>query len=180
MSPSALIRCSSHVFLSQRSSSFIRALCGFPSTPKITHRHGRVVSSSLQNEIYYTCPYVFCIIFLRASLRLFSMWKKGLESSGNCKLLLFRGWTLNDRLSPSHRTCRYSNTLFVTFNNRIYFRDHLSPGGLVSQPESVAIPVQTQPSPSATISHGSVSIDLLHPTLSVDPEKCINDAHVIS
>jgi hypothetical protein len=171
VSPSALIRCSSHVFLSWRSSSFIRALCGFPSTSKITHRHGRVVSSSLQNEIYYTCPYVFCILFLRASLRLFFMWEKGLESSGNCKLL---GWTLNDRLSPSHRTCRYSNTLFVTFNNRIYFRDHLSPGGLVSQPE--AIPVQTQPLPSATISHGSVSIDLLRPTLSLDPEKCINDA----
>jgi len=68
----------------------------------------------------------------------------------------------------------YSNTLFVTFNNRIYFRDHLSPGGLVSQAE--AIPVQTQPLPSATISHGSVSIDLLRPTLSLDPEKCINDA----
>jgi len=66
----------------------------------------------------------------------------------------------------------YSNTLFVTLNNRIYFRDHLSPGGLVSQP--VEIPVQTQPSPSATSSHGSVT------TLAVDPEKGINDAHVIS
>ncbi|KAI9449733.1 hypothetical protein BJY52DRAFT_1227608 [Lactarius psammicola] len=30
----------------------------------------------------------------------------------------------------AHRNCRYSNTLFVTLNNRIYFRDHPSPGSL--------------------------------------------------
>lgn len=30
----------------------------------------------------------------------------------------------------THRAFRYSNTLLVTLNNRIYFRDRPSPGGL--------------------------------------------------
>ena len=30
--------------------------------------------------------------------------------------------------SITHLGCRYSNTLLVTLNNRIYFRDHPSPG----------------------------------------------------
>ena len=32
-------------------------------------------------------------------------------------------------IPPTHWSCRYSNTLFLTLNNRIYFRDHPFPGG---------------------------------------------------
>jgi hypothetical protein len=40
-------------------------------------------------------------------------------------------------ITPTHWISRYSNTLLVTLNNRIYFRDHPFPGstgGSVSQP----------------------------------------------
>lgn len=83
----------------------------------------------------------------------------------------------------------YSNTLFVTFNNRIYFRDHRSPGGLVasldrsSAPQPARIPVNfslPQPSRSAIISSPtSVELDSLHSKLEADPEKGINNGLVI-
>jgi hypothetical protein len=112
----------------------------------------------------------------RASLWL--MWMKGRYLWGNCNLFFFLGLDSNNQLMPSLWSCRYSNTLFVTFNNRIYFRDHPPPCGLASQ--SVAIPVQPQPLQSATISHTSTRTNLLHPALVVDPEKGINDALVMS
>jgi len=79
----------------------------------------------------------------------------------------------------------YSNTLLVTFNNRIYFRDHLSPNGLVnhsqayppSTPQSAVMPLKlgrTQPSQSDATSETSIRLDSLQPTLAMDPEKGVN------
>jgi len=65
----------------------------------------------------------------------------------------------------------YSNTLLVTFNNRIYFRDNPSPNGLVNH--SRAYPSTTQSSDT------SIKLDSLHPTLSMDPEKGVNDTLAI-
>jgi len=84
----------------------------------------------------------------------------------------------------------YSNTLFVTFNNRIYFRDHPSPGGLVDssyrisalQPAGMSFNFsQSQPSQSATISSPtSVERDSFHSTSRADPEKGVKNGLVIS
>ncbi len=46
-----------------------------------------------------------------------------LESSENCDLVVLAVRTNADECS------RYSNTLFVSLNNRIYFRDYPYPGG---------------------------------------------------
>jgi hypothetical protein len=45
------------------------------------------------------------------------------ESSENCDQVVLEVWTNADERS------RYSNTLLVSLNNRIYFRDHSYPGG---------------------------------------------------
>jgi len=89
----------------------------------------------------------------------------------------------------------YSNTLFVTLNNRIYFRDHPPPHGFTglanssrrsSAPQTTALSLnfapQTQSSLSGTSTDTSVGpgLDLLHPTLMVDPEKGVNAALVVS
>ena len=72
---------------------------------------------------------------------------------------------------------RYSNTLFVTLNNRIYFRDHTSPvsSGGDTYPERALRPAlaarpsaQMSPSWSSTMSHTSIT---LHDIPKVDTEK---------
>ena len=39
-------------------------------------------------------------------------------------------------MTPTHSRYRYSNTLFVALNNRIYFREHPFPGGPGDRPTS--------------------------------------------
>jgi len=72
----------------------------------------------------------------------------------------------------------YSNTLFVTLNNRIYFRDHSSPVCLGDdaylerglRPAVAARPsAQTSPSRSSTMSRNSISLHEVPPK--VDTEK---------
>jgi hypothetical protein len=82
--------------------------------------------------------------------------------------------------------CRYSNTLFVTLNNRIYFRDHTSPvssgdGASLERaphPAVAASPfAQMRPSWSSTMSHTSIS---LHEFVrKVDTEKRDNHRNVV-
>jgi hypothetical protein len=45
----------------------------------------------------------------------------GAKSLGNCSLYIM------SLRSAAHWSCRYSNTLLVSLNNRIYFRDHPLP-----------------------------------------------------
>ncbi|KAI0289825.1 hypothetical protein BC826DRAFT_586736 [Russula brevipes] len=82
----------------------------------------------------------------------------------------------------------YSNTLFLTLNNRIYFRDHPPPtisgdsAYLSSTRHPPASPLhfsQTRPSQSMTTSHTSVDHGTFLPTLAEDPEKVISDAVTI-
>jgi len=86
----------------------------------------------------------------------------------------------------------YSNTLLVTFNNRIYFRDHPSSGlgGSVNRslaypssiPQSGTIPLnltQIEPLQSDTTSNASIRLESLHLALEMDPEKNIRDGLAI-
>jgi len=96
--------------------------------------------------------------------------------------IFFLSLDSNDKLTSSLQLS-YSNTLFVTFNNRIYFRDHTPPGGLVtspyrsSAPQPATIPLnfsRPQASRSATISSPtSVGLDSLHSKSEADLEKGI-------
>ncbi|KAN0129606.1 hypothetical protein V8E53_012602 [Lactarius tabidus] len=62
-----------------------------------------VLYVAFPNEIYYTCP------------------------TGVIGKLQVTSHALITALVHAHPNLRYSNTLFVTLNNRIYFRDHPSP-----------------------------------------------------
>src|SRR5712672_1133072 len=55
---------------------------------------------------------------------------KGLGSSGKCKWRVLNT-TADAGAQQLTGAPRYSNTLFVSLNNRIYFRDHPSPGATV-------------------------------------------------
>jgi hypothetical protein len=133
---------------------------------------------SLQNDIYFTFPFV-SLFYPRTSFLLTRV--KWLESSRNCKLHA----SISDL-----RNCirRYSNTLFLTLNNRIYFRDHPPPAisgdsaYLSSTGRPPASPLrfsQTIPSQSMTTSHTSVEHGTILPTLAEDPEKVISDVVTI-
>ncbi|KAH9987443.1 hypothetical protein BJV74DRAFT_978757 [Russula compacta] len=79
----------------------------------------------------------------------------------------------------------YSNTLFLTLNNRIYFRDHL-PLGNSTCPDPALHPatsplhfVQNRLSQSTRTSHTSVRPDTILRTLPEDPEKLMGDITII-
>ena len=81
-----------------------------------------------QNDIYYTCSYVFSsrhrtFHFTEEDNRTVVIGKLYFAASMRLKFI-------------THSGCRYSNTLLVTLNNRIYFRDRASPRG----PNAVAGP----------------------------------------
>lgn len=68
-----------------------------------------------QDDIYYVFTWVFTsnTVFVPIDLRNLEP-----ESSENCDQVVFEVWTDADERS------RYSNTLLVSLNNRVYFRDH--------------------------------------------------------
>jgi hypothetical protein len=73
---------------------------------------------------YIMCSRVFVSLFCVSYLLIGA---KELRSSGKCNgLFLTRPCRQN-----AHEGSRYSNTLLVSLNNRIYFRDHPSPGAHV-------------------------------------------------
>lgn len=82
---------------------------------------------STKDEIYYTFTYVSSLI--RFSPPLIS--ETVLGSSGKCKWLHECDVWVN-----AHRSSRYSNTLLVSLNNRIYFREHPRAGIHMESDES--------------------------------------------
>ena len=77
------------------------------------------VSRYSQNDIYY----VFTCVFPSISSPYPLIWVKELRLSGKCNEH-FPLWLYGH----AHESSRYTNTLLVSLNNRIYFRDHPSPG----------------------------------------------------
>ncbi|KAH9987444.1 hypothetical protein BJV74DRAFT_951641 [Russula compacta] len=82
----------------------------------------------------------------------------------------------------------YSNTLLITFNNRIYFRDHAQGGSRSSssfqrarlsmaRPLNFAQAQSSQPFPTIST---SVRLDTILPSLATDPEKGNRDSDMIS
>jgi hypothetical protein len=78
----------------------------------------------------------------------------------------------------THSSYRYSNTLLVTLNNRIYFRDHPFPGVSCdsvyhgpSRPSEHRLPIVKPLSvhPRALRSNDTFRLDMLSST--IDPEK---------
>jgi hypothetical protein len=82
----------------------------------------------------------------------------------------------------THPGCRYSNTLLVTLNNRIYFRDHPSPTG--SSPgigpsghSSHHLP-EVKP-PRIATANGTISLNSLSSTTDLEKAKN-NDNFAVS
>ncbi|KAH9996131.1 hypothetical protein BJV74DRAFT_292229 [Russula compacta] len=84
----------------------------------------------------------------------------------------------------------YTNTFFLTLNNRIYFRDHPPPGnsasftppdpGLAFQPAASPLHfVRHSLSQSTATSHTSARLDASLPTLSEDREKRNSDITIV-
>jgi hypothetical protein len=70
---------------------------------------------SIQDEIYYVFTYVSSFCYVSPLLT----WKKELGSLGKCNCDIECDMRVN-----ADKDSRYANTLMVSLNNRIYFREH--------------------------------------------------------
>jgi len=98
-----------------------------------------------QDDIYYVFTWVFTSITVFVPIDLRNLEP---ESSENCDQFVLEVWTDADERS------RYSNTLLVSLNNRVYFRDH-SRGNNQRYVDSESNPGRSYPSAvsSLTFAH---------------------------